>query len=217
MKLQTIIISTILSVAFFMSGCVSKSIQVDNSGFFKDYEKFEKSNDSTRKISSLSDMSVYKNIIISPVQVISGIPLDKQTPSQKILYKEISEYLTSEYKKEIQKANRYVLTDIKGPNTLKLESAISAVEVHYDDEKWNQFSPVSIGVTVVSYNSYMDENVRILGEKRLVDSQSTELLSAEMSIQKNKKIIMKQEYLKFEDIKPSLDSWLGELKKDFSK
>lgn len=217
MKLETIFISAVLSVAFLMSGCAGKSVTAGNTGFFKDYEKFEQSNDSSKQFISGIDMTGYKKIIIAPVEVVSVIPEDKQTPSQKKLYKEISEYLSAGYKKEIEKSGRYTISETKGPNTLKLESAISAVEVHFDDDRWNQFSPVSIGVTVVSYNAYMDEDVRILGEKRLVDAQTGEVLVSSMNIQKDEKITLKHDNLEFEDVKPALDSWLEQLKKDLSK
>ena len=211
MKLQTILLSITLGLAFFMSGCASKNMEAKNSGFFTDYTELEKQS----KLKP--DLSKYKKIIVAPVQVISVISPDEQNEAQKKLYKEISEYLNVEYKKEIQSAGNYVVTEGEYPDAMILETAISTVEVHFDDDKWNQFTPTPMGINVVSFNAYMDEDVRILGEKRLLDSETKKVLARSMSIQKDVKIILSAEHLEFKDVKPALDSWLAQIKKDFSK
>lgn len=208
----------IVGVAFLVSGCANKSVQAKNSGFFKDYERLKSSGDfSAVKTSKEVDMTKYKTILIAPVKVISAIPQEKQTPLQKKLYKEISDYLTQNYKDEIAKSTRYKLTETKNADTLMLETAISTVEVHFDDEKWNQFSPISMGITVVSYNSYLDEDVRILGEKRIIDSTTGEVLVESMNIIKDEKIIIESDNLEFSNLKPALDGWLEHIKNYFSK
>jgi len=220
LKLNSLLISVIFGVMFLMNGCASRDIQAKNSGFFKDYKEFKNSynpDGSMLHTSPKADMSKYKNILVTPVKVISAIEESKQTDSQKKLYKQISDYLTAEYKKEIEETTKYKLTQTKASDTLKLESAISTVEVHFDDKKWNQFSPISMGITVVSYNSYLDEDVRLLYEKRLVDSISGEVLERSMNIVKDKKIVIENDYLDFKDLKPSLESLLLQIKKYFSK
>lgn len=110
-----------------------------------------------------------------------------------------------------------MLAETKSSNTLKLESAISTVEVHFDDDKWNQFSPISMDITVTSYNSYADENVRILGEKRIVDSVTQEVLFESMDIIKDEKISLNGDTLEFQNIKPALDRWIEHIKNYFAK
>ncbi|MDQ1244140.1 MAG: hypothetical protein QG565_480 [Campylobacterota bacterium] len=217
MKLS-IIISIALSVfALLISGCAGKSMDAKNSGFFKEYKGFESPNGyAAQKASKDFDISKYKTVFVSPVKVISSIPDAEQSPSQKRLYKEISDYVRDGYKREISKSG-YMLVDTKGADTLVLESAISAVEVHFDDEKWNQFSPIAMYVTVNSYNSYMDESVRILGEKRILDSLSGEAVFESMEIIKDEKIILSGESLEFENIKPALDRWIEQVKNHFVK
>ncbi|QOY54576.1 DUF3313 family protein [Candidatus Sulfurimonas marisnigri] len=211
MRLQTSAISIIIGVVFFMSGCSSRTVQVKNSGFFEDYTKLDNAK------SNKADLSKYKNIIVAPVLVISSISEDKQTISQKKLYKEISEYLTSAYKKEIENSKKFKLTEIKSVDTLKLESAVSAVEVHFDDNKWDDFTPIAMGVNVVSYNVYMDEDVRILGESRLVDSKNGEVLRSIRKIQEGEKIIIKNNSLEFNDIKQAIDSWFVQVREDLNR
>ena len=213
LKLQTVFVSIVLLMAFIISGCSSRAVQVKNTGFFKDYDSIN-TKGSLDYSQDRGDISKYKNIIVAPVLVISKIKEEQQTPTQKKLYKDISEYLTSEYKKEIGMSGKYKLVEKSVPDTLKIETAISAVEVHLDDEKWNQFSPISLGLSVVSFNAYLDEDVRILGEKLLVDANSGDVLSRSMHIQKDEKIILNGENLEFKDVKPALDSWIEQVKKD---
>ncbi|WP_455756211.1 DUF3313 family protein [Sulfurimonas sp.] len=208
MKIQIILTATISSMVLLFSGCASKSVAVTNSGFFEDYKKFAKINKAT------TDISSYKNIMLSPVEVISYIPLAQQTPEQKNLYKEISTYLNAEYKLIVEKNSKYSLAQAKAPNTLILESAVSTVEVHEDDENWNPHAPVDMGLSVVSFNAYINEDVRLLGEKRLVDSQSGKVVTNSMDIQNTIKIVPDGDALTFKDIKPALDSWLEKVKKD---
>lgn len=200
-----------------MSGCASKSTDAKNSGFFKEYESFSAPKGYTAQRASKDfDISKYKTVLISPVLVIPAVPETQQTPSQKKLYKEIAEYVRDGYKREITKSG-YMLVDTKGADTLVLESAISAVEVHFEDEKWNQFSPIAMDVTVTSYNSYVDENVRILGEKRIVDAVSGETMFESMKIIKDEKIILSGESLEFENIRAALDRWIEQVKNSFAK
>lgn len=218
MKLRTILGVTVFGVMFLMSGCAGKSVDAKNSGFFKDYEQFKGStNFSAARGSKDIDMSKYKTVFVSPVKVISAIPDAQQTPSQKRLYKEIAEYVRDGYKREIQKNNKYMLVETKGADTLILDSAISSVEVHFDDEKWNQFSPIAMDVTVTSYNSYADENVRILGEKRIIDSTTGKTMFESMDIIKDEKILLSGESLEFENLKPALDRWIEHVKNHFAK
>lgn len=217
MKLRTILGVAVFGVMFLMSGCAGKSVDAKNSGFFKDYEQFKGStNFSAARGSKDIDISKYKTIFVSPVKVISVIPDAEQSSSQKRLYKEISDYVRDGYKREISKSG-YMLVDTKGADTLVLESAISAVEVHFEDEKWNQFSPIAMDVTVTSYNSYADENVRILGEKRIVDVATGKTMFESMDIIKDEKIALSGESLEFENLKPALDIWIEHVKNYFAK
>lgn len=184
----------------FMSGCFSRTVQPKNSGFFKNYKELE----ITKKI----DAYKYDEIMVTPAVVISTIAEQKQTQEQKKLYKEISDYVTAGYKKILNSNNMYKLVEKVSDHTMRFESAVSAVEVHFNDEKWNNNTPVALGVDVVSFNSYMDESVRILGEGRLVDSWSGEVLGRTMEIQKDNIITLKGDSLEFADVKEALDRWL---------
>jgi len=220
LNINSLIMGIVLGVALLMGGCSSKKLYVKNSGFFKDYEQLNKQiKPKGFQIKDKSDaiLSSYKYIMVAPVQVISSIAKEQQSESQKKLYKEISEYLAAAYKKEVLNASGYILTDSPSENTLILQTAVSTVEVHFDDSSWYQFSSVPMGLTVVSYNVYLDEDVRILGEKRLVDSQTGKVLERSMNIVKDIKITLDGANLELSNLKPALDAWLDQLSKDLKK
>lgn len=216
MRLSVIFSIVLFVFAFLTSGCALKSTASKNSGFFSDYREL-KSDDgfSASKSFKEYDVSKYKTVLISPLKVISAVPKEQQSDLQRELYEKISQYVTNGYKREIQNTTELRLIDVEEKDTLVLESAISAVEVHFDDNSWNQFTPIAMDVTVTSYNSYADGNVRILGEKRIIESSTKETLFESMEIIKDKKIIAESEVLKFEDIKPALDEWIELTVKSF--
>lgn len=216
MKLSTIFALALSVFALLTSGCASKNVAAKNSGFFNDYSQL-KSGDGFSAAKSFKeyDISKYKTVLISPVQVIAALPQTEQSDSQKSLYKKISEYVTEGYKKEIQKNTGFKLVEIKESDSIILESAISTVEVHYDDKSWNQFSPIAMDITVTSYSSYADGNVRVLGEKRIIDAATGETMFESMEIIQDEKIILDGDTLEFENIRPALDKWIELIVKHF--
>ena len=218
MRLSVIFSIVLFSFAFLTSGCALKSTAVKNSGFFSDYTQL-KSHDGFSAAKSFKeyDLSKHKTILISPLKVIAAVPKEQQSDSQRELYAKISQYVTNGYKREIEKNTELRIVDVKEGDTLILESAISAVEVHFDESSWSQFTPIAMDVTVTSYNSYAEGNVRILGEKRIIKSSTKETLFESMEIIKDKKITAESEVLKFEDIKPALDEWIELTVKYFKK
>lgn len=205
MKLQMAFTAIVLGLAVLFSGCeTAKEGPVVNTGSFKNYEALQ-----TQAAPSLKK---YKKIKVTPIKVVPAIAIDKQTASQKKMYADIAAYLNEEYKKIITLSEVYTLTDKDDENTLILESAISAVEVHFDDKEWNQLTPIAMGLDVVSFNAYMYEYVRLLGEMRLVDADTKVVVSRKLSILKENPIFITGDDLEFKNVKASLDSWLAQVK-----
>ena len=210
MKLQTVLTALVVGLAVLTSGCGSKQVGAAvNTGFFEDYMIIE----SDSKASSKK----YTKIQVAPIQVVPAIELQMQTPSQKKMYKDIAAYLNKEYKKIITASNKYTITDEKAKDTLVLESAISAVEVHFHDKDWNQLSPIAMGLDVVSFNAYMYEFVRLLGEMRLVDAQTGEVVTRNLTILKDEKIFITGDDLELKNVKAGLDAWLVQVKINLEK
>lgn len=208
MKLQIALTGIVLAV--FMSGCGSEKVgPAVNTGFFKNYETLQ-----TQTAPSLKN---YTKIQIAPIQVIPAIALEKQTASQKKMYEDIASYLNEGYKKIINASGEYTFTDKAGENTLLLESAISTVEVHFDDKEWNQLTPIAMGLDVISFNAYMYQYVRLLGEMRLVDATSGEVVARNLTILKENPILINGDDLELDNLKAGLDSWLEQVKTNIAK
>lgn len=209
MKMQTVFKGVILSTILFMSGCASKTVYQEQTGFLDRYDSLTTKNSSKDKfvhIYSLEDLSAFKKVRVKSVHVISGISQDEQTDAQKKLYKTISEYLSKGLKKAINEDPRLKLVDLSDEESLDLEFALSAVEVHFNDAQWNQFSRTDLGVNVVSYGVYLDEAVRLLVETRI--SAKENLQAESMEILKDHVIRIEESHLSFADVKPALDAWL---------
>ena len=210
MKLQTVLVGVILGLAVFVSGCGStKETPVLSTGLFKGYEAIE--------AATASSVKKYTNIRVAKVQVIPAIALEKQTSSQKKMYQDIATYLDQEYKKLISASQKYTLVEKNMKDTLVLESAISTVEVHLDDKEWNQLTPIAMGLDIVSFNAYMYEFVRLLGEMKLVDAESGKVVSSHLNILKDEKIFITGENLELKNVKAGLDSWLAQVKVNLEK
>jgi len=210
MKLQTVFVGAVIGLAVFVSGCGStKEGPAVNTGFFKDYEAIE--------AATAASLKKYTKIRVAKVQVVPAIAPEKQTASQKKMYQDIAAYLDQEYKKLIRASGRYTLVEKDTKNTLILESAISAVEVHFDDKEWNQLSPIAMGLDVVSFNAYMYEFVRLLGEMKLVDAASGKVVSSNLNILKDDKIFITGDDLELKNVKAGLDSWLDQVKINLEK
>jgi hypothetical protein len=200
-----ILTSFILGSIILMSGCASKDATP------KEDKNFTKQSKNIKKPQKKKRLSSYTNIIVMPVEIISYIPKASQTIEQRKLYQEISDYINAEYELIVDDNPKYTLSEKKSKNTLLFESAISTVEVGSNK---NQYTPVPMGLNVVSFDTYMQEKVRLLGEKRLVDAQNNQIITKSINIQDSIKISIEGDTLTFKDIQPALDSWLDKVKKD---
>ena len=221
MKLHTLLAAAIISAAIMFTGCANRDMQAKNSGFLNNYDGLEENDklEGTRvKIEPGADFTKYENIYIEPVKIISAIPEKEWTPEQKILFEKISEYLTNGYKTALKNGTGYRLVDKKDtPKTVIFEAAISAVEVHFDDMQWYQFTPITLGLTAVARATYVDGAVRILGEGNFYDAKTGKLLLSGMSLQKGEEVSTDADKLVFADLKPALDVWLKRTNKNIEK
>jgi len=215
--INTLLVATVL----FASGCANRNMQDKNSGFLKNYDGLEEHDnlEGTRvRITPGADFTGYENIYIEKVEIVSAIPEKDWTPHQKIMFEKMSKYLTDGYKKAVNEGTAYRLVEDKSlPNTLVFEGAISAVEVHFDDMEWYQFTPITLGLTVVARATYVDGAVRILGEGRFTDAQTGKVLLRAMTLQKAEEVSTEEDRLVFNDVKPGLDAWLKRTNKNLVK
>lgn len=224
MKTQIVIVYMAAIALFIVTGCSNKSMEETHSGFLKSYEGLEADTKNTegRRIQIMPDVDFtkYKNIYVAPVKILSGIVDGDQTPTQKKLFKEMSDYLTEGIRNDTKTNGAYVLVEDKNtPQTLLFESAISAVAVNFDDMEWYQFTPITMAATAAARASYVDKTVRILGEARVSDAKTGSVLMRVVNLQEGKDVSSKTgaDELVFADVKPALDVWLKQYSKNLAK
>ena len=221
MKIYTLLGATLMSAAIMFSGCANRDMQARHSGFLKNYDELKENDklEGTRvKVEIGADFTKYENIYIAPVQIVSAIPKSKLTVEQKILFEKISDYLTNGYKTALKDGTGYRLVENKEtPKTIVFEGAVSAVEVHYDDMQWYQFTPITLGITGIARATYIDGSVRILGEGKFYDAKTGKLLLSAMTLQKGQEVSTDADKLVFADVKPALDAWLKRTNKNLAK
>jgi hypothetical protein len=179
-----------------------------NSGFFKNYKHFD-----TKSffVKDSKELSKYKKIYVENVDVIPAIAIDAQTDKQKKLYADISTYATTKLKQALKLKN----SNSKNKDTLVLNSALSTSEVHYKDKNWNQFSPLALGITVVSLNAYLDESARLVGEYKLDAADAT--LAKSLKLVKETPISLNGDFLTLEDFKKPIDAWVDAVVSEINK
>ncbi len=215
MKIQTIFNAVVLGSLLLMSGCASKPVYQEQTGFLDDYETLISgsscSRDQTVYMYSAQDLHAFNKVTLKAVKVLSGVPVSEQTDEQKKLYQLISTYVTLGLKKAINEDDGLRLVDTPGKDTLDLDLAVSVVEVHLNDENWNQCTKTALGVNVVTYGVYLDDAVRILVESRI--STEGALQAQSMQIIKDHVVRAENNILSFENVKPALDAWLKDATK----
>ncbi len=218
MKIHTIFNAAVLGSLLMMSGCASKAVYQEQTGFLDDYETLISgsscSKDQTIYMYSAQDLHDFNKVTLKPVKVISAIPESEQTQEQKKLYELISTYVTYGLKKAINEDTTLSLEEMPGKDTLDLELAVSVVEVHLNDENWNQCSKTALGVNVVTYGVYLDDAVRVLIESRISTEETLQAQS--MQIIKDHVIRAENNTLIFENVKPALDAWLKDATKSIN-
>lgn len=218
MKIHAIFNAAVLGSLLMMSGCASKAVYQEQTGFLDDYETLISgsscSKDQTIYMYSAQDLHDFNKVTIKPVKVISAIPESEQTQEQKKLYELISTYVTYGLKKAINEDTTLSLEEMPGKDTLDLELAVSVVEVHLNDENWNQCSKTALGVNVVTYGVYLDDAVRVLIESRISTEETLQAQS--MQIIKDHVIRAENNTLIFENVKPALDAWLKDATKSIN-
>ena len=204
-----------LGSLLLFSGCADRSMKskVEESNFLGSYDDLKEDKKYEGAMSWFApnvDFKKYDSVIVVPVYINHGLSNEQKTSARMKLLEEVSAYLTEGYKRKITKGGALKVVDVAGPTTLKFESSISAVAISHDDLKFYQFIPVALVATEVVRATVSYPAVRIMGESKLLDSQSNKTLFRAMGLQKGKKIKSDGQQLTFEDLKPGLDLWLSQ-------
>lgn len=201
-----------IAITFFINGCSNNELKESKSGFFKSYDDLEENDrfEGTKVyINNEADFSKYENIYISPILVTIGLTNNNLSDNEKLLFKQMQEYLTEAYKQKIKATNTYKIVENKNlPKTLVYEGAVSKVAINFDDLHGMDVMPMMLIAKAISRVTYKDGYVRILGEGRLVDGSNDKVLVKMLRLHKGKEIDVKVKDLKFIDVESALDAWL---------
>lgn len=214
LKISQIVLALGLGSLLLLSGCADRAMKrkVEKSNFLGSYDdlKEDKKYKGTMIwIAPDADFKKFDSVLIVPIEINHGLTNEQKTPARMKLLEEVSTYLTEGYKREISEKTNLKIVDVAGPTTMKLASSISAVAVSHDDLKFYQFIPIALVATEIARATTSHPAVRIMGESKILDSQSNKVLLRGMSMQKGKEIKSDGKQLTFEDLKPGLDLWLS--------
>lgn len=211
MKKTKIVMALALSSMLLLSGCANKEMvdKAEKQGFLGSYKDLKKDKEGAMTWRAPdANFKNYNSIIVAPITIQAGMDTGSMTAGQKALLQEMAQYLTQGYKDAIKNAGAYQVVDVAGPHTMKLELQVSAVSVNSDDMQWYQFIPVALVLTGIKRAVDSGAAVRILGQGKLVDSQSDKMLLKGMNLVKGKEINASAAELTFADVKPSLDLYI---------
>lgn len=206
------LIPLLLSLLIF-TACSTTQTYHNRTGFFKSYEAFTPvAHNSFLFFHKEEDanLSAYDKIFIPEIKVLPHTA--KATPADNKLYVQIAAYATPAYTKNIIKNSaNYKVVDVAQKNAMIMEIAISMVEVHLEDENWDQLSALPLTLDASTYSAYSEGSARLLIEARISDAMTGRLLARSMRIVMDKKIKLHNDaHLQFKDLQAALDTWLYE-------
>lgn len=197
---------------FILSSCSQSVSYPKRTGFLNDYDSVQNASIGHmhyfQKLDD-TDLSRYDKIYIPEIKVISNSA--EMTPEDNRLYSQITAYTTAAYRKNImKKSSNYCLVDVAQEGTMLMEIAISTVEVHLSDEKWDNLTALPFSINERTKQAYQDGHVRILIEARISDAMNNDLLARSMRVIMEEEVSIDGNHLSFNAIQASLDRWLYE-------
>lgn len=203
-------ISTSLFISMLIFSACSVASDPLRTGFLSDYDGFQHvSAGDMHYFQRLDDanLSWYDKMFIPEIKVFSNTAEPSFGDSR--LYSEITAYTTAAYRKNIMKKSaNYCLVDVAQEGTMLMEIAISTVEVHPSDEKWDNLTALPFSINDRTKKSYEEGSVRILIEARISDAMNNDLLARSMRVIMKEEVRVDSDQLSFKDIQASLDRWL---------
>ncbi len=199
-----------VSVLLLLCACSTTSGIKSRTGFLKEYtglKQVDKHGYHYFQNLDNADLSLYDKIFIPEIKVIANT--EKPTPKQCRLYKQIAAYTTAAYRKNIMKRSaNYTLVDVAQKGTLLMQIAVSAVEVHLDDDEWDNLRALPLALNDMTRKRYQEGTVRLLIEARISDAMSNKPLARSMRVIMEEEVHTSADDLEFKQLQASLDRWL---------
>lgn len=207
----THLISAVISLVV-LSACSAGVSYQYRTGFLKNYESLEKASKGEshffEKIGDV-DLADYDKILVPDIKIIANT--NASTPQENELYAQISAYTSAAYRKNISKnSSNYTLVDVSQEGTMIMQIAISLVESHPEDKNWDNLIAFPFNLNANTYTNFVDGNVRVLIEARIMDAMSSKVLAHSMRVIMQDEVRLSGDQLEFKDLQSSLDRWLNE-------
>jgi hypothetical protein len=203
----------IILSSMLLSSCGGSKIKY--SGYLNDYSKLQPYGSGTRWISSDTDFSKYKKIIIDPVTFYVGASLDGQpVKTNPDNINKITDYFHAALVKELSEVLEVV--ERPGPDVIRARAAITSMEVQSGDLKAYQYVPVMLVATGAAEVAGMRDKFAIVSmEGELLDSLTGRRIAASVQSSSKETTIKDVDSLTPQDIKNILDHWADDARLSF--
>lgn len=198
-----------LSIALVSAACAQTTTKKEEfSGFLSDYSGFEEieAGDGSKMVGWISPTiseREYHSIIVDSLVLYSSTKADDNVDQQTI--NEVLSYLTDRLREEIGKRANVVYKP--GPGVARLRGAITTIRAGAQPLRWYNYTPITMTVAGIGEaTGVRDEQVQVIAETELVDSETSERLAAGSRFGAGKNIDPDGE-ITMEDLKEVFDSW----------
>lgn len=153
------------------------------------------------------DFKFYNKIIISDIPIIKDDVKDKSFDKELLI--DVSTYFKNELDKELNS----VVNKNLGNKSLSIEISVTSLNKEYKDLKFYQYIPIGLAITAIKRGvGGEDKNLVIAIALKITDTKTNELIAMGTDTDVKKGFKSNQK-IKFEDLKPSIDTWVKRFKK----
>lgn len=203
MIINTKIIALSILSAFIFLGCSSK--QVHKNELVQNKEILKQSSFDENVMYYLNpnfDTQKFNKITVPKILVIKN---ESSQNVNKNLQNEVSEYLQTNLQSKLQN----VINNNQNNGSLKLEVAISNIDVSYKELAFYQYLPYGLAFTALKRGTGFEQrklNIQLVLKLTDALSGKTQILLVDNSTPKDTK---NYTTLTFENVKPQLDKWIS--------
>lgn len=199
-----------LFIALVSAGCAQTTTKEEEfSGFLGDYSGFEEieAGDGSKMVGWISPtigQREYHSIIVDPVVLYSSTKADDNVDQQTI--NEVLSYLTDRLREEIGKRANVVYKP--GSGVARMRMAITTIRAGAQPLRWYNYTPITMTVAGIGEaTGVRDEQVQVIAESELLDSETSERLAAGSRFGAGENIDP-GEKITMEDLDEVFDTWV---------
>jgi len=207
----------VLAIVVAAAGCKTpmKGPKIEPSGFLGDYSQLQPGKSGQAQLVYLNpkaDFAKYTKIMIDPVTIWAG----KDSKLGELPEKDAQAllgYLDGKLKEELSKD--YAIADKPGPDVMRLRVALTEAKgTQVVRNTLSSVVPIGMAISVLklaatgTHTAVGEANI----EGELVDSQTSERLSAAVDSRAGRKAIVSGNFTKWGDVQDAFDYWTQQLR-----